>query len=267
MPGSTCVAPEIICPKPKVTGPIRTPSSWADWSRMPVARMRITVGTRRPPFSLIVVTVYGSVLKTVFVTFCVNARPPGPGKGEVVKMSGRVGTSTSSPRNTTPLLFTTKGCLVPATENARRGGTTNVISWRLTDFKPTAAPLIDIEIPLSSIGRVNRRFNEPTAVRAATGRSMPVVKFMIASIPGARPSEVGGVTGVGEGDGVGVGVGETVGVGDGVGVGLGVGVGVGVGVGDGVGVGVTLGATTIRLAPVNRLNETGVPVFTGGLSR
>lgn len=199
------------------------------------------------------------------MTLVKNARPDGPGTAEVVKISGLVGTITTSPENATPLLFKTNGYFVPVTIDLRPSGTTNVTSLLLTDFKPHITPLIESVTPLNSIGSSKLLASEPIAVLGVMGTSIAGVKLRYTSIPGDIPNTSGGVTGVAVG--AGVGVGDTVADGDGDGVGVGVGVGVGEpdGVGDGVGVG--LGETEIanRLAPVAKLYVAVVSEFCTGL--
>ena len=175
-------------------------------------------------------------------------------------MSGLDGTIAIDPLISTPLLLTTNGYAVPVKAEFSPSGTTNVISCPPTDFIPHIAPFIDIVTPLSSIGRLKLRSSEPTAVRGTIGGSIPAENVMVASIPGDRPWNVGGVTGVGVGTGVGVTVGDPLGVGDGVGVGVAVGDGVGVtdGVGVGDGVGDAVGSIGIRLAPVKKLTVAAV---------
>lgn len=123
----------------------------------------------------------------------------------------------------------------------KNGGATNAICEESTDFNPTETPLIDIEMPLNSIGRLGTLWIEPTDVRGVTAGVSAVSKFATTIEPGETPSTAAGV------------------VGDGLGVGVGVGVGVGDTVGDGV--------TGKPLAPVKKLTL-AVPVpVTFGFSR
>ena len=120
---------------------------------------------------------------------------------------------------------------MPSAVLERKGGTTKTICVLLTDLRPHAMPLIDIERPLSSSGRLNLRVNEPTAVLEVIGCA--VSNERIANIPGDIPVTWAGVIGVG--------------------LGLGVGVGVGEGCCVGLGVGETDGAIGKAVAPVTRL--------------
>ena len=129
------------------------------------------------------------------------------------------------------------------------GGTTKTIVLELTDLSPQATPFIVSVTPLSSIGSVKLRFNDPTAVRGVTAGTRAVWKLISASIPGANPSTAAGV----------VGVGVAVGDGDGVGVAVGVAVGEGVGVGE--------LTTANRLAPVAKLKGVVVVDVTAGFSK
>jgi len=142
---------------------------------------------------------------------------------------------------------------LPAVSVERFGGTTKTIELELTDFSPQATPLIVSVTPLSSIGSVNLRSNDPTAVRGVTAGTRAVWKMISASIPGASPSTAAGVVGVG------VAVGLTVGDGEGVGVAVGVAVGEGVGVGE--------LTTANRLAPVAKFKGVVVVEVTVGLSK
>ena len=98
----------------------------------------------------------------------------------------------------------------------KNGGATNTICEESTDFNPHEIPLIDIEMPLNSTGRLGTLWIEPTPVRGVTGGVSGTSKFATTIDPGETPSTAAGVVGdgLGEGVGVGVGVGET--VGDGV---------------------------------------------------
>jgi hypothetical protein len=123
----------------------------------------------RLPFLSIVRTVKGSVLHTVFVTLNNFARPPGPRIIAILKMSGWLGTTEKKNFITTPLLFITAGYDVPAVALSMPIGTTNSMRPELTDFRPAAAPFIVIVTPLNSIGSVNLRSVDPTAVRGVIG--------------------------------------------------------------------------------------------------
>ena len=128
-------------------------------------------------------------------------------------------------------------------------GTTKTIEVELTDLRPQATPFIESVTPLSSIGSVGDRSNEPTAVRGVTAGTSGVVKLIIANIPGANPSTAEGVVGVG------------------VAVGLAVGVGVAVGVAVGEGVGVGELTTANRLAPVSKCSGVVVVELAVGCKR
>src|SRR4051812_32361205 len=110
----------------------------ADVFATPVSRSRSTVEVSKPPRSLTVLTVKGSVVGTRLVTFVARARPPGPGVGRLVKISGRVGTIVILLLITVPLLLITTGYDVPSFVLLRNGGTTNVIPLGPTCFSPTA---------------------------------------------------------------------------------------------------------------------------------
>ena len=92
--------------------PIVTVAALAAVPRIPVRWISRTVGTSVPvPSSE--VTLNGSSWQGngagVLVMLQMVARPPGPGGGGVMKMSGCALTMTTSPRITVPLLFMTIG--------------------------------------------------------------------------------------------------------------------------------------------------------------
>lgn len=122
----------------------------------------------------LVVTVNGSPVNTRLVTLKTFARPPGPSAIAILKISGLAGTIVTVERNIVPLLFMTKGKVLGTVERPNTaGGTTKSIRWRLTYFRPHAAPLIVIVTPLNSIGRVKLRLSEPTPDLVTIGRSNP----------------------------------------------------------------------------------------------
>ncbi len=113
-------------------------------------------------------------------------------------------------------------------------GTTNLISVELTEYRPHAAPLIETETPLSSMGKAGARFDSD-AFALATVAAVTVPKLAArttANSPAAKPAGV------------------AFGLADGLGEGLGLGVGVGLTVGLAVAVGLATG-TVNKLAPVN----------------
>ena len=130
-------------------------------------------------------------------------------------------------------------------------GTTNLISEALTAKSPQAAPLIETETPLSSIGKAGARFDsDALALLTVAGAGARVsLDRMMPNSPAAKP--VGATCGLTEalGDGLGLGLG----LGDGLTAGLGVAVGLAIG-------------TDISLAPVNNVSVPGDSVVITGES-
>jgi hypothetical protein len=111
-----------------------------------------------------------------------------------------------------------------------------LICEELTEYSPQAAPLIETETPLNSIGNDGARFDsEAFALATVALVTAPKLPWAAANSPAAKPA--------------GVALGLTEGLTEGLGDGLGLGVGLTLGLG--VAVGLATG-TVIKLAPVNR---------------
>ena len=94
-----------------VVVPTVTDAEAADTPRTPVKEILKTVGTSVPVLSGDV-TLKGSVMHpgvSGLVMLQTTARPPGPGGGGTMKISGCAATTTIRPRMTVPLLFMTMG--------------------------------------------------------------------------------------------------------------------------------------------------------------
>jgi len=109
-----------------------------------------------------------------------------------------------------------------------------LISVELTEYSPHAAPLIETETPLSSMGKAGARFDSD-AFALATVALVTAPKLAARTTASSPPANPAGVA---------------FGLADGLGEGLGLGVGVGLAVGLTVAVGLATG-TLIKLAPVN----------------